>query len=96
MTHREGNVPSPLPYLVEVEDFRAPNTVYDWQQLFLLTLLAIGCGRTTPLAVAQWIEDERVWLLSKGFGRRAGGDGLPAQATVYRFFWGLKEHALAP
>jgi len=58
--------------------------------MFLLVLMAIGCGRTSPLAVAQWLEDEREWLLSKGFGGRAGGDALPAQATIYRFFWGLE------
>lgn len=89
--NRRRTIPSPVPYLLEVEDFRAHNTVYDWQTLFILVLMAIGCGRTSPLAIAQWLEDERQWLLAKGFGHREDAEALPAQATVYRFFWGLEK-----
>ena len=91
MINTQRAIPSPVPYLLEVEDFRAHNTVYDWQTLFILVLMAIGCGRTSPLAVAQWLEDERQWLLAKGFGRREDAEAFSAQATIYRFFWGLEK-----
>lgn len=92
MTSSNPSIPSPVPYLLAVEDFRAHNTVYDWSSLFLLVLMAIGCGRGSPLAVAHWIEDHREWLIEQGFGRGKDGHDLPSQATIYRFVWGLEEN----
>ncbi|MBO1436051.1 transposase family protein [Meiothermus sp. CFH 77666] len=80
-------IPSPIPYLMEVPDLRAHNTTYDWRLLFMLVLMGLGSGRTNLLAIAQWVQDQRDWLLSLGLDRRASGRALPAQATLYRFVW---------
>lgn len=88
-------IPSPIPYLMQVPDLRAHNTTYDWRMLFMLVLMALGSGRTNILAIAQWIEDQRDWLLALGFGRRKTGTALPAQATIYRFLWALEQQAVA-
>lgn len=76
---------------MEVPDLRAHNSTYDWQMLFMLVLMGLGSGRTNVLAIAQWIEDQRDWLLVMGFGRRKAGRALPAQATLYRFLWALEK-----
>ncbi|MER3484554.1 MAG: hypothetical protein C4332_16825, partial [Meiothermus sp.] len=55
-------IPSPIPYLMEVPDPRGHNSTYDWRMLFMLVLMALGSGRTSPLAIAQWIQDQRDWL----------------------------------
>lgn len=89
---KEGKgIPSPIPYLMEVPDLRAHNSTYDWRMLFMLVLMGLGSGRTNVLAIAQWIEDQRDWLLVMGFGRRKTGRALPAQATIYRFLWALEK-----
>lgn len=88
-------IPSPIPYLMQVPDLRAHNTTYDWRMLFMLVLMALGSGRTNILAIAQWIEDQRDWLLALGFGRRKTATALPAQATIYRFLWALEQQAVA-
>lgn len=88
-------IPSPIPYLMEVPDLRAHNTTYDWRLLFMLVLMGLGSGRTNVLAIAQWVQDQRDWLLSLGLGRRASGQALPAQATLYRFVWALEQQASA-
>jgi hypothetical protein len=41
------------------------------------------------------VEDQRDWLLAQGFGRRASGKALPAQATLYRFVWALEQQVSA-
>jgi len=81
-------IPSPIPYLMQVPDLRAHNTTYDWRMLFMPVLMALGSGRTNVLAIAQWVEDQRDWLLALGFGRRKTATALPAQATIYRFSGG--------
>ncbi|MBO1438560.1 transposase family protein [Meiothermus sp. CFH 77666] len=88
-------IPSPIPYLMEVPDLRAHNTTYDWRLLFMLVLMGLGSGHTNLLAIAQWVQDQRDWLLSLGLGRRASGRALPAQATLYRFVWALEQYAAA-
>jgi len=70
-------IPSPIPYLMQVPDLRAHNTTYDWRMLFMPVLMALGSGRTNVLAIAQWIEDQRDWLLALGFGRRKTATALP-------------------
>jgi hypothetical protein len=71
-------IPSPIPYLMQVPDLRAHNTTYDWRMLFMLVLMALGSGRTNVLAIAQWVEDQRDWLLALGpislVDFRYGGD----------------------
>lgn len=76
---------------MEVPDLRGHNSTYDWRMLFMLVLMGLGSGRTNILAIAQWIEDQREWLLVMGFGRRKTGRALPAQATIYRFLWALEK-----
>lgn len=88
-------IPSPIPYLMQVPDLRAHNTTYDWRMLFMLVLMGLGSGRTNVLAIAQWVEDQRDWLLAQGFGRRANGKALRAQATLYRFVWALEQQVSA-
>lgn len=57
-----------------------------------MTLLAIACRQENILAIAQWVEDQREWLLGKVTVRAVNGDGsLPKQASFYRFFWALEE-----
>ncbi|WP_170148353.1 transposase family protein [Meiothermus hypogaeus] len=80
---------------MEVPDLRAHNRRYDWRMLFMLVLMGLGSGRTNILAIAQWIEDQRDWLLVLGFGRGKTGRALPAQATLYRFFWALEKEVEA-
>ena len=63
--------------------------------LFTLVLMALGSGRTNVLAIAQWVEDQRDWLLALGFGRRKTATALPAQATIHRFVWALEQQAVA-
>ena len=77
-------IPSPIPYLMQVPDLRAHNTTYDWRMLFMLVLMALGSGRTNVLAIAQWVEDQRDWLLALGFGRRKTATALPAQAVLQK------------
>ncbi len=88
-------IPSPIPYLVEVPDPRASNRRYDWRMLFMLVLMGLGSGRTNIVAIAQWIQDQRDWLLLMGFGRGKTGRSLPAQATLYRFLWALEKEVEA-
>jgi len=88
-------IPSPIPYLMQVPDLRAHNTTYDWRMLFMPVLMALGSGRTNVLAIAQWVEDQRDWLLALGFGRRKTATALPAQATIYRFMWALEQQVVA-
>jgi len=84
-------IPSPLPYLAEIPDPREYlKTEHEWEDLMLMSLMALGSGRTNILAIAQWIEDERKYLLNTlKIRNRYGERKLPAQATVYRFFWFL-------
>jgi hypothetical protein len=46
--------------------------------LFMLVLMRLGSGRTNVLAIAQWVQDQRDWLLSLGLGRHANSKALPA------------------
>jgi hypothetical protein len=84
-------IPSPLPYLAKIPDPREIlKTEHRWEDLILMCLMALGSGRTNILAIAQWIEDQRPYLLKElGIRTRYGKRKLPAQATIYRFFWFL-------
>ncbi len=46
-------IPSPLPYLAEIPDPREYlKTVHKWEDLMLMSLMALGSGRTNILAIA--------------------------------------------
>lgn len=50
--------------------------------------MALGSGRTSTLAIAQWAQNHRAYLLNRlKLHNRYGEARLPAQATFYRFFW---------
>jgi hypothetical protein len=52
--------------------------------LFMLVLMPLGSGRINILAIAQWIQDQRDWLLAMGFGR---GKNQPRPlTTIYTAF----------
>jgi hypothetical protein len=59
--------------------------------VFIFMLLAIGSGSKNILAIAQWLEDQKSWLMRQGLTTGAGRKAVPKQATVYRFFWQLEE-----
>ncbi|WP_233493052.1 MULTISPECIES: transposase family protein [unclassified Meiothermus] len=84
---------SPLPYLAQVPDPREHlKTRYRWQDLLLICLLAVGSGRNNILAISQWVNDQASFLLDQvGIRTCQGERQLPAQATLYRFFWALSE-----
>jgi hypothetical protein len=84
-------IPSPLPYLVSIPDERDDNSSYEWETMFIFMLLAIGSGCKNILAIAQWLEDQKAWLMRQGLTTRTGRKAVPKQATVYRFFWQLEE-----
>ncbi len=86
-------IPSPLPFLSRVPDPRQPGKrEHRWETLWLLALLAVAYRQENILAMAQWCEDQREWLLGTVKIRAINGDGsLPKQATLYRFFWQLQE-----
>lgn len=85
-------LPGPLPFLSRITDPRQPGKrEHSWEALWLLALLAIACRQENILAMAQWLEDQREWLLGTVKIRAINGDGrLPKQATLYRFFWQLE------
>lgn len=84
-------IPSPLPYLAEIPDPREYlKTEHEWENLMLICLMALGSGRTNILAIAHWIRDQEKYLLNTlKLRNRFGQRKLPAQATMYRFFWFL-------
>lgn len=86
-------IPSPLEYLSEIPDPREYlKTAHEWEDLMLMSLMALGSGRTNILAIAQWIVDEEKYLLDVlKIRNRFNQRRLPAQATVYRFFWFLDD-----
>lgn len=88
------SIPSPLPYLAQIPDPREYlKTQHRWQDLLLICLMAVGSGRHNILAISQWVKDQRRFLLNEVHIRtRRGERKLPAQATLYRFFWFLSEH----
>jgi hypothetical protein len=80
-----------LPYLAEIPDPREYlKTEHEWENLMLISLMALGSGRTNILAIAHWIRDQEKYLLNTlKLRNRFGQRKLPAQATMYRFFWFL-------
>ena len=84
-------IPSPLPYLASLPDERNSNSTYEWETMFVFMLLAIGSGSKNILAIAQWLEDQKSWLMRQGLTTRTGRKAVPKQATVYRFFWQIEE-----
>lgn len=87
------SIPSPLPYLAQIPDPREYlKTQHRWQDLLLICLMAVGSGRHNILAISQWVKDQRRFLLNEVHIRTRWGERkLPAQATLYRFFWFLSE-----
>lgn len=54
--------------------------------------MAVGSGRHNILAVSQWVQDQRRFLLDEVHIRtRRGERKLPGQATLYRLFWSLSK-----
>jgi len=92
-----ARIPSPLEYLSEVPDPREYlKTAHEWEDLMLMSLMALGSGRTNILAMAQWIEDEEPYRLEGlKIRNRYGQRRRPAQARVYRFFWFLDSELAA-
>lgn len=88
-------VPSALPYLTRIPDPRQKNKrEHRWENLWLLVLLGVACRCENILALAQWCEAQRDWLLGKVKIRAINGDGsLPKQASLYRFLWHLDAHS---
>lgn len=84
-------LPSPLPYLSAISDQRRDNSSYSWETMFLMVLMAIGSGSKNILAIAQWIQDRKSWLLRQGLKSKTGRNVVPGQASVYRFFWSIEE-----
>ncbi len=69
-------IPSPLPYLTRIPDPRQQNKrEHHWESLWLLVLLGVACRCENILAMAQWPEAQREWLLSKVKIRAVNGDG---------------------
>lgn len=64
---------------------------YSFEMLLKLVLMAIGAGSQNILAVSHWIQDRQETLFALGFCDRHGRRRLPAQATIYRFFWMLEK-----
>lgn len=90
-THQE-NIPSPLPFVMNVLDRREEKRCqYSFEMLCKLVLMAISAKPENILAMSQWLEDNREALFALGFRDRKGNKCLPAQATLYRFFWALEE-----
>ncbi|MFC6920286.1 transposase family protein, partial [Meiothermus taiwanensis] len=77
-----------MPYLAEIPDPREYlKTEHEWENLMLISLMALGSGRTNILAIAHWIRDQEKYLLNTlKLRNRFGQRKLPAQATMYRFF----------
>lgn len=89
------NLPSPLPYLFKTPDTRQKTKIhYPHETLWLLALFAIASGQNSILAISQWIHHNSEFLLNDlGLRTRDGQAKLPSQATLYRFFWRLEQHA---
>jgi hypothetical protein len=81
--------------MTRIPDPRQPNKrEHRWESLWLLVLLGVACRCENILAIAQWLEAQRDWLLGKVKIRAINGDGsLPKQASLYRFLWYLDEHS---
>jgi hypothetical protein len=84
-----------MPYLSAISDQRRDNSSYSWETMFLMVLMAIGSGSKNILAVAQWIQDRKSWLLRQGLKSKTGRNVVPGQASVYRFFWSIEEDSEA-
>lgn len=90
-THQE-RIPSPLPYVMKVMDKRDETRCqYTFEILMKLVLMAIGAKAENILAMSQWLDDHQESLFALGFRDTQGRKRLPAQATLYRFFWALEE-----
>lgn len=68
---------------------------YSFEMLTKLVLIAISAKPENILAMSQWLEDNQDELFALGIRDRKGKKCLPAQATVYRFFWALEEQIVA-
>lgn len=78
----------PIPFLAQIPDWRDPSRIqYDWESLWTLLLIGLLAAPENIQALSQWLQNQRQELtqllpLSK----------IPAQATLYRFFWWLEDH----
>ncbi len=58
-------------------------------------LLALSARQENILAISQWVEDQKTWLLETvGIRTRSGLRKLPSQASLYRFLWCLEQDIL--
>ena len=91
-TTHQGNIPSPLPFVIKVLDNRnEARSQYSFEMLMKLTLMAISAKSENILAISQWLDDQQEGLFALGFRDLRGRKQLPSQATLYRFFWALEE-----
>ena len=91
-TAHQKKIPSPLSYVVKTLDKRLEKRCdYSFEMLTKLVLMAVGAKSENVLAVSHWIHDHQEELFRLGFRDRQGRHRLPAQATVYRFFWMLEQ-----
>jgi DDE_Tnp_1-associated/Transposase DDE domain len=90
-------IPSPIPYLLKIQDSRKPKQLEHTQEtLWTLVLLALSTRQENILAIAQWVEDQHDWLLNTvGLRTRSGQAKLPSQASLYRFLWSLEQDITA-
>ncbi len=67
-TTHQGNVPNPLPFIVNVLDERdEERTQYSFKMLFELVLMAISAKSENILAISQWLDDQQGCLFALGF-----------------------------
>lgn len=91
-TAHQEKIPSPLSYIVKTLDKRKEGQCdYSFEMLTKLVLMAIGAKSENVLSISHWIHDHQESLAALGFCDRRGGQRLPSQATIYRFFWMLEE-----
>ena len=90
-TAPQAKIASPLDYVVKTLDNRKEERCsYSFEMLTKLALMAVGAKAENVLAASHWIHDCQDVLLALGFRDRQGRRRLPAQATLYRFFWMLE------
>lgn len=78
----------PIPFLTQIPDWRDPSRItYDWKSLWTLMLLGLLTAPGNILALSQWLTHQRQELC-----QLLPLPGIPAQATIYRFFWQLERH----
>jgi predicted transposase YbfD/YdcC len=78
---------SPLPFLTQLPDERDPRRItYRWDTLWTLVLVGLLSAPDNILALSQWLKNHREVLCL-----HLNIPDVPAQATLYRFFWHLEQ-----